>query len=189
MGTYDPPASVLTGKQRQYLRGEHDPANESHFRTRIRERLQASVYDYDLILGSFRVEDIRDAFEAPEGTIDNGDTLDDPAPELKPFSTAMPSLFAVPYIDIYDGERSSQGQPLGWQFEIYLEQGIKRALNRLGMSYEAVDVDVSVEVGDSLDDLAEGDLRDLDSTTLSELHQWGVISAEEFVEAWSAQES
>lgn len=180
--------SVLTPHHRQYLMGCLDPANEADYRRQILDGLHLSVFDFYLILREFGIDDIRKAFQEREKQARAATVLDeseDLEPEiLQKFGTALPSLFGLPYIQLYEDERKADNQPLGWRMEMEIELGIQRALNRLGKSVENVDVEIEIDLGDSLEDLAHGDLADLDHSTLSQLNQSGHISDDEFAEAW-----
>lgn len=65
----DTPTSILTKGQREYLRGEKDPAQERTMKTRIRRRVQQAVAeDVPLLVAKDRPEEID-----PEGLIGGAD--------------------------------------------------------------------------------------------------------------------
>ena len=182
-------SSVLTDKHRKYLLGRMEPSNESEYRGRIRDGVYMSVFDYHLLLNELPIDDIRRALSAPEPEIDDDDVtdLEDSEPDvLHKFGTALPSLFGLPYIKLFPEEQQAENQPLGWRMESYVERGIMRALNRMGESYTNVNVEIEIELGESLEDLADRDLAELDHATLSQLREGGHISDDQFAEAWVA---
>lgn len=67
----DTPTAVLTNPQREYLRGERDPAQERTMRTRIRERVRAGLGDLALIATSLSEEDLDLIFEDFETWVDH----------------------------------------------------------------------------------------------------------------------
>ena len=181
-------SSVLTNNLRKYLLGEKEPSNKSEARSRIRDGLYMSVFDYHLILNELPIDDIRTALSAPEKEIDDDEVTDiDPDPDvLNKFGTALPSLFGLPYIKLFAEEQKAENQPLGWRMEPYIENGIKRALNRMGKSVATVDVDIEIQLGEPLEEIATRDLSKLDRSELSQLRKGGYISDDQFAEAWVA---
>ena len=147
-----------------------------------------SVFDYHLILNELPIDDIRTALSAPEKEIDDDEVTDiDPDPDvLNKFGTALPSLFGLPYIKLFAEEQKAENQPLGWRMEPYIERGIKRALNRMGKSVATVDVDIEIQLGEPLEEIATRDLSKLDRSELSQLRKGGYISDDQFAEAWVA---
>lgn len=181
-------SSVLTNNLRKYLLGKKEPTHESEARSRIRDGLYMSVFDYHLILNELPIDDIRTALSAPEKEIDDDEVTDiDPDPDvLNKFGTALPSLFGLPYIKLFAEEQKLENQPLGWRMEPYIEGGIKRALNRMGKSVATVDVDIEIQLGEPLEEIATRDLSKLDRSELSQLRKGGYISDDQFAEAWVA---
>ena len=181
--------SVLTDSLRKYLFGQKETGRESEDRRRIRDGIYMSVFDYHLILNELSIDDIRKALSEPEKEIDDDSVTEmkDLEPDvLQKFGTALPSLFGLPYIKVYDDERKAENQPLGWKMELYVEQGIRRALNRMGESVTSVNVDIDIQLGESLEDIADSDLTELDHDTLSQLRKGGYISDDQFAETWVA---
>jgi len=182
-------SSVLTNNLRKYLLGKKEPSNKSEARSSIRDGLYMSIFDYYLILNELPIEDIRTALSEPEKEIDDADVTDfeDLDPDvLNKFGTALPSLFGLPYIKLFSEEKKAENQPLGWRMELYVAQGIKRALNRMGESVRSVDVDIDIQLGKPLKEIANSDLSELDHSTLSQLRKSGYISDDQFAEAWVA---
>jgi hypothetical protein len=145
-----------------------------------------SVFDYDLILRKFDVERIRDAFVEPEKSTEHPDVtdIDDLKPNIYlPFGTARPSLISVLYISLIKKERQGDGLSLGWLLEKDVEIGIERALTKLGEHYHDVNVEVTIDLGEPLEDLADSDLHDLDNTTIDQLFKAGLIGDSELGKA------
>ena len=185
----DRKSSVLTNSLRKYLLGGKQASNESEYRSRIRDGVYMSVLDYHLILNELPIDDIRKSLSERENVIDDDRVLEfkDPEPDvLQKFGTALPSLFGLPYIKVYADERKAENQPLGWKMELYVERGIRRALNRMGESVTSVDVDIDIQLGEPLEDIADSDLTELDHDTLSQLRKGGYISDDQFAETWVA---
>lgn len=181
--------SILTDNHRKYLLDQMEPSNESEYRGRIRDGLYMSVFDYHLLLNELPIDDIRRALSEPESEIEDADVTDfeDLEPDvLRKFGTALPSLFGLSYIKLFPEEQQAENEPLGWRMENYIEHGIMRALNRMGESYTKVNVDIEIQLGESLEDLADENLTELDHATLSQLRKGGHISDDQFAEAWVA---
>lgn len=175
-GEYDPPASVLTPSQRDYLAGERDPAPaaERAIRSRIRNRLRASVFDYSNIFHNLSFEDIDAAFTEPD--------------ELQPsvklhHASAIGDIVALLFLVERESEFSESAPYPGWRMEDLVEGGVSRALNRLGESYESVDVSVTIERGEPLEELAEQELTELSHDQLRQLLFSGEITNDEFAQA------
>lgn len=181
-------SSVLTNSLRKYLLGEKEPSNKSEARSRIRDGLYMSIFDYYVILNRLSIDDIRAALSEPEKEITDIEVTDpeDQKEVIQKFGTALPSLFGLPYIKIFSDEKKAENQPLGWQMEWYVEEGIKRALNRMGESVTSVDVDIDIQLGGPLEEIANSDLSELDHETLSQLRKGGYISDDQFAKAWVA---
>lgn len=183
MAERDFPTSVLTGRQREFLRGELDitPSAERSARQAIRERLHASVFDYSLINRSqkLKLEDIDKAF---------AETVEPEAGAVLEVMGTIPDIIALLYTAHRDRETlDSEGTHDGWQMEHFVETGIERALNRLGVSYETVDAEITVKRGESLEALADGELTSLSTGELKQLLIADEIDSEEFADAVSAK--
>lgn len=182
-------SSVLTNSLRKYLLGEKEPSNKSEARSRIRDGLYMSVFDYHLMLNEMPIDEIRAALSEPEKEITDIEVTDpeDQRPDLiQKFGKALPSVFGLIFIKLFSDAKGVENQPIGWEMELYIEHGIRRALNRMGESVTSVNVDIDIQLGESLEDIADSDLTELDHDTLSQLRKGGYISDEQFAETWVA---
>lgn len=175
------PAAVLTQAQREYLRGKDISEDAARaYRGRIRERLQASIFDYSLIMRELSLDDLDEAFTEPV-ELEPG--------VAPPIANALPDIIALLYLvnrerETVDNENTHDG----WVMEDKVETGIKNALVRLGVSYESVNADITVERGDSLETLAEGELASLPREKLLPLLMAGEIDSDEFAQAIAEQQ-
>jgi hypothetical protein len=150
-----------------------------------------SIFDYHLILNEMDLEDVREGLQERENKISDEDVreIEDAEPKvLQELRTALPSLFGVPYLQIYTEEKpavdNNEDLGLGWQMESYVQHGIERALNRMGEGFRNVNVSIEIDLGDPLEEVASKDLTELDHHTLRQLRRVGHISNDEFAEAW-----
>ena len=162
--------SVLTESQRKHLReGGGANATIRMARKRIRERLQASIFDYSLILNALPLEDIDEALSDE----------DPPMSVELPVASALPDVIALLYL--VDRDAELKGPYEGWRMENKVEAGIHRALTRrLGVEVKSIDVDITIKRGADLHDLADGPLDELPEATLRQLFFARVISAEQY---------
>lgn len=182
------PASVLTPAQRRYLARENggaeypngeepSPAAKRAMRTRIRERLQTALLDFSHILEYADPDDISESFtpldEFKEETV------------IDRVGSAVPGVIGVLYLGGLETEMKGVevGQNEGWHFEGTVEAGIERALNRVGVSVRNVSVNIDIDRGEDLDDLAEGDLSELSPRELRQLLLAEKITSEELGQA------
>lgn len=171
------PSSLMTDRQRKFLRGESElsQSGDRAARRRIRERLQAALFDVSLIHSRLPLDDIDKAFEEPDDP-ELGSSL--------PLTNTIPDLIALLYIAFRNSETSdSDSTHDGWFMEHNVETGIEHALNRLGVSWEVIDVDITIERGEPLDELADQELSSLSRDELKQLLIAGEIDSDEFAEA------
>lgn len=177
----DRPSALLTDRQRKYLCDELDisQSGERAARRRIRERLQASVFDMSLIMRELSLDDVDKAFTDP-----------DPEAPRASISDTLPDLIALLYLADRESETiDNESTHDGWRMEDKVETGIKRALtHRLEAKVESVTADIIVERGDSLESLAEGDLAALSTDELTQLVMAGQIDSDEFAQAITAKQ-
>ncbi|GGN27021.1 hypothetical protein [Halarchaeum nitratireducens] len=171
----DRPAALLTNAQRAYLRGEKDyrPSVERDVKKRIRNRLHAGVLDLSLAFQQLSLEEIDTALsESPD--FDKGDTLEVP-----------PAFFdVIGLIYLVDRRQELNGPHEGWFMETKVETGIERAFGKIGVSYSMIDVEIDIERGQDLENLAEEEtLADLPINTLKQMLFADVIDEEEFAKA------
>lgn len=158
------PAALLTKAQREYLRGErpdYSPSTEREVRQRIRERIGASVDDISLLVERLDLEELKKAIG--DESHQWGDLValvvlaDEVLPDTKP--------------------RGAEGDPFP---ELSIENGIGAALRRLGQSWETIDV--TIERGGPLDDLAQKDLAELSESELEQLRLAHKITRDEYTD-------
>lgn len=177
----DFPTSVLTDRQRAFLRGESDitPSGERSIRQNIRERLHASIFDISLIVRRLSLDDIDKAFEEP---------VDPELGSPQPLAAAIPDVIALLYIAYRDDEVNKPNTHDGWFLESNVETGILNALGRLELINDGVDVSIDIERGEPLDALENRELSTLSRDELKQLLFAGVIDSDEFAEAISAKQ-
>ena len=183
-------AAVLTPAQRRFLVRESGAADypegeepsraaKRAMRARIRERLNAAVLDLDHILHHASLNDITDALG---GTDDSNKAITD---QLGRARTG-----AIGLLDLADLEAENaadvRGNKEGMFFESAVAAGISRALNRAGVSLQNISVDIEIERGEDLDELAEGDFSELSPNDIRQLYYANKISFDTFVEAYEA---
>ncbi|WP_423744771.1 hypothetical protein V5735_01630 (plasmid) [Haladaptatus sp. SPP-AMP-3] len=170
--------SILTQRMRDYLQGEgyDDHDAERMTRKRIRERLRASIFDIQLIASELPLHDLDKAFTEPEEReIEPGFQL--------PLANSVSALPMLLYLIHREAEMNPNTPNKGWRTELEVESGIEKALVRLGESYEAVDVNITIEGGVPLKELAESELASLSTDMLKQLLAADEITSEEFAEA------
>lgn len=180
MSEKERPAALLTEAQRDYLRGEKDyaPSAERDIRSRIRERVQASMFDLALVANNLPLDDLDKALSEPDWF--------EPEPgSMLPLGSCMPRLATLLYLYNRDRETQAEGQPDGWATANAVKGGIEAALTRMSVSYESVDVSIEVDRGDDLETLADrDDLSTLSRDQLTQLLRAGLITGDEHAEAW-----
>ncbi|WP_049904112.1 hypothetical protein [Halococcus agarilyticus] len=167
------PASVLTPNQRERIaEGSLDPsvAADRAMLARIRKRIQVGIFDLGALSRGLQQKEIQKAFKDPDDRV------------YQPIGSTIPDALALFYLAGWEQETAPNTSE-GWYFEGRIEGAIERALNARGITAEDVTVNIDVERGDPIDDLARGELRDLPSPVLSQLFANGAISHEEFTEA------
>jgi hypothetical protein len=179
----DRPSALLTPRQRDALRGESDLSarGERAARARIRDRLQASIFDLQLIASTLPLEDLDTALSEPDQYESNPDTQ-------PPLTNALPTLPEIVYLRYRDTAHAAEGQHDGWQTAVAVERGIESALTRMGIGYDSIDVDIHVERAENLEELADGDLASYSPDRLTQLHRAGLIDGDQFSQAWRAMQ-
>lgn len=187
MSDFDRGSAALTPKQRAHLRGEADiDENTSHervTRSRIRDRLRASLLDIALMHDTLDAKDVKTAFEDPEFGPENHDEI------IHMFNQAS-NIFAL----LFDGlSRASNrnhievpgnqpGPEMIEMFEHYVESGLADMYRGRGLSVNSVNVDISIELQGDISDLAEKDYSELTKHELDELLSTQEITLEEYKE-------
>lgn len=158
------PAALLTKAQREYLRGErpdYSSSTEREVKQRIRERIGSSVDDISLLVERLDLEELKKAIGGESHKW--GDLV---------------ALVVLADEVLSDTEpRGAEGDPFP---ELSIENGIGAALRRLGQSWETIDV--TIERGGPLDDLAQKDLTELSESELDQLRMAHKITREEYAD-------
>lgn len=166
-------SSVLTQSQRELLRenkNEISEAGERMAKKRIRERLHKSIFDYALLQSKLELDEIRQAFT------DTSPPATEPK-ELNNIHNQLHKAIALLYLG------SSEAREVDTDNEAFagaVENGIRRAYNKCGVSLENITVTIDVEEGPELEDLP-GREDDLTYTQAKELLEGGEIGADEFL--------
>jgi len=181
------PTAILTSGQREYLRGEREPAQERTMRTRIRSRLRQSLYDLELILDSIEA----DRFSSDEFELIVENTNHE---KSVPIWTLPAVLFLfTKSTDISvaetgaitgDGTASTMDRRCAF-FDRGVETGVQEAIQRdtSGRVIRTVESSLTVELGPNMSDLQDMDLATLPRAWLDQLLKDGVIDDDTFVEA------
>lgn len=175
----DLPSALLTPNQRRMLRGEADltKRGERSARSRIRERLRASIFDMQLIVSALDIDDIDDALTEP----------DEYEPELgssPPLLGALPPLATIVYLaSTRDGDEENIPP-----FLHHVGEGMKIGVNRRGKTVEDCEIEGELQVGEPLDERARGDLSELPEHVLKQLLMADEITSDEYSEAWKAKQ-
>ena len=148
----DKPTSVLTKSQRQYILGENHPSNERMYRKRIRDRIDAGLYDMSLLLKYYDEKEIQRTFEGSGDRVSKYDEAND-NDQSNP-SAGVHAPGAIAFL-IHGMNRKGEGiypelankgieQPAITPFRKAVESGVKEYL-REQTPYIA-DVNVSIEL-------------------------------------------
>lgn len=178
MSSSDLPSALLTPSQRDLLKGEPDISarGERAARSRIRDRLRASILDLQLIVSALPLDDIDDALTEPDEY--------EPEPgSAPPLANSLPALAAILYLaTTQEGEEEDL-----LVFVDSAARGVETAVNRRGKTVEDHEVDWHLEVGDSLEEQARGDLSELPEHVLKQLLVAEEITSDQYTEAWTAK--
>lgn len=174
----DLPSALLTPRQREILLGEDNIGERANraARARIRERLQASVFDLQLIVSALPLKEIDKALSEPD------DYELEPG-SRPPLANSMHALPVLLYLYHREQEITAQNAPDGWRTSLDIERGVENALTRMGVSYDEVSNELRVVRGPDLEELSQGDLMALSNDQLGQLHRAGLITSDQFVDA------
>lgn len=156
--------SILTNGQRDYLEGDTEPSQERTVKTRIRQRLRSSLADISLILDELGIEEIETTFD--DGAAHASDLV------------AL-AVLAKEFSPEYGTGVSGQEPPE--EPESTIVAGVRRAYEELGVSLETVEV--VIEEGRPLDELAGEELAALSDDELGQLFQSGRITRKQMSDA------
>lgn len=147
----DKPASILTGSQREYVRGENEPSNERVYKGRIRDRIESGLSDLSLLFREYDSNEIRETFSGYAPTVSTHDDAKGETPSshhAKLWDTGVIAFLIealnesgeqiLPQLADEDIE-----QPALKEFRKSVESGVEFYLE--DKSYYA-DVDVSIEI-------------------------------------------
>ncbi|WP_336344799.1 hypothetical protein [Halalkalicoccus ordinarius] len=178
---HDSPASVLTPAQREYFFGERDltGSSERALLRRIRHRIRAASWDFLLLVHTFphkEMEKIR---------TDDEDRVE-PLHSLAGFLyAAQPEnpLIASDLVKDGPGTEAESPDRRAQRLQGTISRGIEQAISsREGVEAD-VDVSITVDRGEDLESLAEGDLSRLSRDQLDLLLHSGTISKKEYGDA------
>lgn len=178
-------AAVLTPAQREYFFGEREPedANLRAMKSRIRRRLRAACWDYSLLLRAYPDSEMEKFRTMPAPLEDDDEDRLPPVPALAGFLYASQPDDGAIIEDVFDdGDPSARDRRAAWM-ETDVERGIAEAIHhREGIDAD-VEVSITVDRGESLESIAEGDLSQLPREQLDALLYTGTIDSEEYVDA------
>lgn len=176
---YDRQASLLTPDQREFLAGEKDLTDDAErmARRRIRERVASGLQDFNFLNESLKFD--RSDSLTEDDIIQIYDEI------IMPFdSNVVPDALGFLLMPVIGGHpdvpASAQLPVDSTDPERLIMRSVYIALNSVGLEVEDVDVNIEIEAGDDLSDLAGEDLVDLSRRTLSQLRMAGEISYEEY---------
>jgi hypothetical protein len=178
----DPPSAVLTKGQRRYLAGETDKTDQQALAidNRIRSRLTAALTDLSLIWRTLPEEEIEKIRPDPGEQSLPTDALAAWLYRLEPENAAVKADL------IEDASPEDRDRRAEW-----VEGDVSRGVRKVIEHHEGVDAtveaSVSVDRGVSLEELADGDLSELDRDQLTTLLRERLISDAEFGEAVRAR--
>lgn len=175
----DAPAAVLTTSQREYVLGENDyTGNQARaIESRIRNRLKAALYDFELIWRALPDEEIRKMLSERDEEIPPYSALASWLYRLQPENTSVVPDF------VEDEEDTSEDYDYRAQWTAReVSKGITKAIEHREEVAATVRTSIEVERDVSLDELAERDLTKLSGDRLKTLLRTGKITPEEYGE-------
>lgn len=174
----DPPASVLTGAQREYLFGkrELEGGSERAVKRRIRQRVRVALWDLSLLARVYPNEEIEKIRPNTGESTHPTEALASMLYRLQPENGAIAE-------DVHkDEDPTGRDRRAAW-----VEGDVSRGIEKVIKQREGVDAEVettiTVERGESLEALAERDLAELSRDELDTLLYTGTITREEYAEA------
>lgn len=171
MTDQDRPAALLTEAQRLFYLTDEDrkPATERSMRRRIRERVRAGVIDFSILLEHMDPDDIERAFSV--GDLEPGKPI--------PILNGINSAFGLFYLGVTPKGEEENLDP----YIQHVGAGIREGVARRGKSINELEVRGEIEVGASLEEVAQGDLSEVPLRTLKQLLFAEEITETEFSEA------
>lgn len=175
----DLPSALLTPNQRRMLRGEADltKRGERSARSRIRERLRASIFDMQLIVSALDIDDIDDALTEP-------DEYEAELGTVPPLLNSLPALATILYLaTTTEGEEEDLSV-----FVTHAARGVETAVNLREKTVEDHDIEWRLKVGAPLEEQAQDDLSELPEHVLKQLLMAEKITSDEYTDAWAAKQ-
>lgn len=192
MTNSDEQGALLTPSQRAYLTGDSEVEPESNnaraVESRIRTRLRWGMYDFILLLGHLSPEERAKVF-AEKGGNENEEGLLGTNPIRNTIIDALGFFYlATSDLDGFWAQRDrwremNKHDAAAEKFAAFIQAGITRAFTIEGENVENVDVNINIEPGESLSDLADGSLDELPENTLHQMLDAEEITPREYGEA------
>ena len=169
-------SALLTPGQRDYLRGESDiekgSANERAIRNRIRNRLRQSIRDLAIINEYLETRDLEQAFDLI-------DLLEMSAPVT--LLLDINSRVKQNQSNTDRGDIPSEEAIDG--FESIYSSGLRGLYIKRGYEVEEITVDIEIELGDDINEIAGKDLSEISKRQIIQLYEAGEISSQVFFDA------
>ena len=175
------PASVLTPAQREYFFGERDltGSSERALLRRIRHRIRAASWDFLLLVRRYPTKEMVKTRTNDENQVEPFHSLAGFLYAAQPENPLIASdlLKNASETELDSSDRRAQ------RLQSTISRGIEQAIS----SREGIEVDVEVSItvdrGEDLESLAEGDLSRLSRDQLDLLLHSGTISQREYGDA------
>lgn len=176
------PRGVINQRQREYLREESDiedqtPA-ERDIRQSIRENLHNAILDMPLLLSGMEERDRKQALTLA------GEWQSEDRQSLEASFWDMIGMIYLFHLDAYDDAMVSPNA----LFEEAIEQGVTKALNRLGRGVASVEITVDIEYGERFDELDKDDLVKYSESELRQALNADEINPKEYADAINDKE-
>ena len=174
-------SALLTPGQRDYLRGESDiepgSANERAVRNRIRNRLRQSISDLAIINEHLEPRDLEQAFDLI-------DLIDFSVP-----ISLLLDIYSRVKLDQVDENRGTVPSDEAIDgFEAIYAGALRDLYIKRGYAVEEISVDIDVELGENIDEVAETELSQLPNRQIIQLFEAGEIDRYEFIDALESEE-
>lgn len=167
MSDSDRPSALLTPAQRQFLDEDYGGENSAHDRamlSRIRKRIRASIPDISLIVDTFDKAEFKKTFE------------DD-----VPIASDLVALAVLAEEHSPEYGTGVSGREPPDEPEATIVAGTRKAFEKLGMGLETIEV--IIEAGKPLDELAGEELANLSDDELGQLFSSGRITRKQMSDA------
>jgi hypothetical protein len=174
----DPPAAVLTTAQREYFFGEKEfeGGSERAVKRRIRQRIQAALWDLLLLSRAYPEEEMK-KIRSDDGEFSL------PTKGLAAFLYSLQPEKGPITADFIDGKDPTGRDRRAEWTEGDVSRGITYAIQHREGTDVDVETSITVDRGEHLEELAEGDLSKLSRDQLDALLYTGTIDREEYARA------